>query len=494
MLTTSVRPARVRSVVLTATVALALGLLGLPGPSAAALDPFCSKAWPGQVRFVWDGDAGNGRWSTAANWSNDTEPTNVYDDTGYVCIPTGAVVTMAAGEQADLQAIDLQRGSTLVLATGSKLYVFGDHASRASVVRRGATLVMSGALGGTGRIDLHGLMHWTSASSGASTITTRDCALGAACAGPASGTTGLLEVADSGVVRVDGRGVNLFDQYRLVVRGVVSLTNRGYIAADRGTGFALRRRTAAPGVGRLTIANDGGYYEGRTLNGITTLSRFVNAGSIVKTGGTGNSVITGLYTRSGAGSVGVHAGTLSFPDGVTQSARVAGGRTYGTGRCAPAGPNAYGCVPVTEPGIDRQNGTFQVPGADANGAGVQVVEVRGGPADRIGSAVQLHATGLSATRARPAVFRLRYDSSLLGGRSWQEVRIYRKADGARAYRLVRRCDDRGRPPVGEVACVDRREKRNSSREVGDPGDPPGAPKDDVLMVVRTTDTSRWIGR
>ncbi len=455
-------------------------------PPAAALPSYCSLSWPGQERFEWDGGGGDGQWSTAANWSNNLEPNLSYGSSGYVCIPSWATVTMGRGTQGDIQAFDVQGGATLRLATGSKLYVHGDQSTRPSILRPTAKMYLSGAFGGPGRLDLLGTMWWRSTDFGASTIATRNCSLGATCEGPVTGAAGLLEVGDTGLVHIDERGVNLQDQYRIVVRGQVRLRNQGYIAADRGTAFELAAKSAAPGVGALVIANDGGYYEGRTLNGITALSSLVNGGRIVKTAGAGTSVVSATYSRTSAGRLQVSSGSLAFPDGTTQSAITAAGRSWGSGRCADA---AYACTPVTDVGVDVQNQSLQVPSTDTNGATVQVTEVTGGPADRIGSQVQLHATGLEATPAAPAVVTLRYDSSLLNGKTWERIRIYRRADGTTAYVEVPSCDSEGRPPVGSVGCVDRRGLATSSRNVAEPG---GAV--DVIMVVRTTATSRWVGR
>ncbi len=488
--------AAVAAVVCAVLTALLTALL--PTPSSAAVPAYCSLSWPGQVRFVWDGGGGDGQWSTPANWSNNLEPNKTYGSTGYVCIPSWAEVTLGSGVQGDLQAVDVQGGATLLLDTGSKLYVHGDHTSRPSVVRATAKMYNYGAFGGPGRLDLLGTMWWRSTAGGASSITTRDCSLGATCGGPVQGPVGHLEVGDTGTVRVDDRGVNLQDQHRIVVRGQVRLSGRGYIAADRGTRFELAAKTGGAGVGVLTIANDGGYYEGRTLNGVTTLSALVNGGRITKSAGSGTSVVSATYSRTTAGRVQVSSGSLAFPDGTTQAAQVSGGRTWGSGQCSDAGAyvpgsDAYACAPATEAGTDPQSQMFRVPTADINGAQVQVTEVVGGPADRIGSQVQLHATGLAATPTAPAVVNLRYDSSILGGKTWDDIRVYRRADGTTAYVVVPSCDDQGRPPAGAVGCVDRRGLSTSSRNVNDPGDAAGEPVD-VVMVVRTTATSRWVGR
>jgi hypothetical protein len=112
-------------------------------------------------------------------------------------------------------------------------------------------------------------------------------------------------------------------------------------------------------------------------------------------------------------------------------------------------------------------------------------------ANDIGFPVLAHATGLSATAADPAILTFRYDSSLLSGRGWASLDIYREATGTTTYVRLQACRADGSPPTGQVACVDRRGLAGSSRNVYDDG-PGTAP--DVLMVVRTLGTSRWVAR
>lgn len=83
---------------------------------------------------------------------------------------------------------------------------------------------------------------------------------------------------------------------------------------------------------------------------------------------------------------------------------------------------------------------------------------------------------------------MRFDATVLNGKRWGAVRIYRKA-GTAPYRLVKACTSTGRPRAGEIACVDRRGLAGSSRNVANTS---GAP--DVVMVIRTTRTSRWTAR
>ncbi|HET7477641.1 MAG TPA: hypothetical protein VFJ97_16665 [Dermatophilaceae bacterium] len=459
-----------------AILASSVSWLAAPATAAGA---FCSLA--GMQKNVWTGGAGDGLWVSGGNWSLGRAP-DIFDSVdGYVCIDAAGTVTMRAGEAAELQAFDVAAGTTLRLLTGSVLLVYGDQASRASVLRSGSTTLTKGTLGGPGRIDLDGRLTWSSSTTGASTMTTRRCGLGGTCGAPVAGPRGLLVVGDAALADVTPLGVNLFDQYQLRVHGTLKLRGQGYVAADRGTSLELLPKLAAPGVGTLLIANDGGWYEGRTLYGVTTLSSVTNAGLIRKAAGTGTSVISATYTRSGAGAVKVTSGTLSLPDDVSHQVTVGAADAYGFGSC---NGSTYGCQPVAD-AVAPQTGTLTVPSGDVNGAKVVLALDGAGPAGTVGQQVHATATGLVASAADPAVLGLRYDTSVLGGKTFATLVVERAPEGTTAYAPVPSCLAGGEPPAGSVACVDRRGQPTSSRTLAD---------GDALMVVRTTGFSRWLAR
>ena len=74
----------------------------------------------------------------------------------------------------------------------------------------------------------------------------------------------------------------------------------------------------------------------------------------------------------------------------------------------------------------------------------------------------------------------------------ESVDVFHEATGTTSYVKLRACLANGNPPSGQVTCVDRRGLAGSSRNVFDDEGPGNAP--DVLMVVRTLTTSRWVGR
>lgn len=476
-------PARrnIATTVLLLAAIVAAFLTGVvSSPTAEAAAPgFCSLS--GMQKNTWTGGAGDGLWDTGGNWSLGRAPNFTDGATGYVCINARSTVTMRAGESAELQAFDVAAGTTLKLDTGSILLVEGSQVTRPSYLRSGTTTLLKGTLGGPGRIELLGAMTWSSSPTGASTMSTRRCGLGATCSGAVSGPRGLLVVGNGGRIDVTPLGVNLADEYQLRVYGTLKLLGQGYVSADRGTSLELLPKLNATGVGTLLITNDGGWYEGRTLYGITTLSTIANGGLIRKSAGTGTSVIVGTYTRVGGGAIRVDRGTLSMPDGVAHNAIVGASDTYGFGAC---NTDTFGCQPVAD-AQDPQTGSISVPSTDGNGASIELLLDGAGPAGTIGERVYAGASGLQATPTNPAVLQLRYDTSVLGGKIWSQINVDRAPGLTTTFVAVPACQANGTPPSGSLACVDRRGQATSSRTLSD---------GDALMVIRTTGFSRWRAR
>ena len=212
------------------TLLTALATVVLPGTAHAA---YCD-GHPDAV--TWDGEAGDNQWATPLNWSNNQEPQDVY-----VCLSSAdpVVMTFGDGVEAHLRGIDVAAGTTLRVGRGNKLYADGPDPS---YVRSGATvLVEAGTLGGTGRIDLAGTLLWRATAQGGSTITSRDCGWSNTCESGVQ-SPGVLRVLDTGTVRIDRRGVNLHDQYRLVVHGTLHVLGREHPEGPDRTRSAMWRR------------------------------------------------------------------------------------------------------------------------------------------------------------------------------------------------------------------------------------------------------------
>lgn len=488
---------------------LVLPFLSGPHPAVAIATPslpaYCALA---PTANVWQGlGVGPGttpEWENGANWSTGVSPATGDTD---VCIPSGGRPSIEAGEEGHLTTLDINTGATLTVGQGGKLFLYGDQsANEDSVVRTSGHLdVIGGTFGGVAKLHVLGTMVVKNNGPGAAaTLLIRDCAYDdspgsnypgeESCTNPAtpvSGAKGLVEVADTGVLDLQGGGVNLGDQFQLIVRGLLRVRAGTFLAADHGTRLELRRHlTAAAGTGTLRFEGVGGYLEGKIFSdtGISSLSTLINQGRIVKTAasGSGRVLVTATYSQPSPGKVSVLAGTLLLPTGSVTPTYVDGGVTFGTGRCfTPLSPS---CANTTTTNF-RQSAQLRIPPADGSGANVVVrkLAAKSSTAD-LGFPFKVHATGLRATTRGPAIITMRFDATVLNGRRWGTVKIYRKS-GTAPYRLVKACTSTGRPQVGEVACVDRRGLAGSSRNVANTS---GAP--DVIMVIRTTRTSRWTGR
>ena len=475
-------------------VATLLGAsLLIPKDAFPALPLIDCEALPGLIPNVWQGlgvdpDADD-RWENDANWSLGVAPLRLSNP--YVCIPAGGTPVIGAGQDAQLVALDVAADGKLRVEGGGKLFLYGGALTHSTI--RGRVEVIGATIGGPGQVNVSGeLIMRSLGQSAPATITTRDCVLGLCLPGlPIIGDKGRIVVQDEGVVDVSGGRVNLADQYRIVVRGLLRVHDDGFLAADHGTRLELLPHSgSAAGTGTLRFEDDTDYLEGRNDSGITELGTVVNQGLIVKSGGDGTSLLTGTYSQPAPGKVNVGSGTLLLPSGSSTPASVGGGAGYGSGRCLVAGQSA--CQAQTFD-ADRQNVQFQVPTEDTTGASVRIEELTtASSADDIGFPVEAHATGLSATAVAPAIISLRYDERILDGRDWTSVNVFRRASGTAPYVALQPCLANGGPPSGQVACVDRRGLAGSSRNVIDAEGPGTAP--DVIMVIRTVDTSRWVAR
>ena len=483
-------------------VAIVLGtsLLAPAGASQSSTILGCD-ALPGLTPDVWQGlgvgpDADD-QWENDANWSLGIAPVRLSDP--YVCIPAGGTPVIGAGQEAQLVALDVAADAELTVDAGGKLFLYGGTLTPSTI--RGRVEVIGATIGGPGRVDVSGTLQLRSlGASGPVTITTRECALFAGPYRPGEercvpglpiiGATGRIVVDDDGVIDVSGGRVNLADEFELTVHGLVRVHDDGFLAADHGTRVELLPRSAdTPGTGTLRFEDDGDYVEGSNDSGIAELGTVVNQGLIIKSGGNGTTLLTGAYSQPAPGAVTVGSGTLLLPSGSPTPASVAAGAGYGSGRCLTPDP---GCLEQTF-GVDPQNVQFHVPSEDSTGASVLIRELSTtSSALDIGYPVEAHATGLSATAEAPAILSLRYDERILNGRDWSSINVFRRASDGAPYVALQPCLPNGDQPEGQVACVDRRGLAGSSRNVVDAEGPGSSP--DVIMVVRTVGTSRWVAR
>jgi hypothetical protein len=265
---------------------------------------------------------------------------------------------------------------------------------------------------------------------------------------------------------LDVRGVGdvrLARKYVVDVRGLARLRDNAGLVADHGTSMLLQEHSYGSGVGRLLILDNRGFAEGRR-SGINRLATLVNNGRIVKRDSQGTSRIDGTYL--GDGPVVEKSGDVVY---------------------LPPAPATDTCGdPVTCGGDPTaqvpQTASVELPITDLNGATVTIDPLQGESVPgALGVPIKVHATGLQATFADPAVIELHYDSTLFTATSPPPdpaKLVVGHADGpGTTYADVPSCEGR-EIPLGAFACLD---VLASHRQ--------GA---DLVLVIRTVDTSRWI--
>jgi hypothetical protein len=344
------------------------------------------------------------------------------------------------------------------LQPGTALFVWGDQDDVRSITKRGSVIEVDGAtLGGGGRLHVVGTVDIHRSSTGsAATLATH------AESSPYSGPDGILEIGDEGTLDVRGSGdVRIAEGYVVDVHGRARLRDDAGLVADHGTTLLLQQHYFGKGVGRLVILNDHGFSEGQA-SGSERLATFVNRGRIVKRDSTGTSRIEANYVD--AGELRVKSGVVDLPAPVVMS------------------PPAQAPCDDVAPCDPLQTAVVRLPDTDPNGADVVIEPLEGeSEPGTIGVPIKVHAIGMQATIADPAVIRLRYDLAL-----FQEAGIppnptqllIGHADGPDdKYADIPRCVGKG-IPLGAIACLD---VRASAKDA-----------DDLVLVVRTIETSRWI--
>jgi hypothetical protein len=439
----------------------------VPAGTASAVDPTCVFT-TGDVR-TYVGPNG-GSWANPANWSppgipNDNTSGNAVPETSttYVCIGSDTSVYMDADELFDapsssgwvqLQGYWLGARSTLQVRPGVAL--FNNDATKPSVTEETSTIDATSAyVGGQGTLLVKGdLSVAASSATGASSLTSAHGTQ------PTVASEGHLDIDTTGRLLLPALGVQMVRGYDVVVHGRLQMTGTGFLAPDYDTSV-----TVEP-AGVYEFGGVGGFYEGPAESPVdpTTL---INRGTLLKTGvGTTSLIGTTNYTQQGSGTVVVTGGTLAFAGGTVYSAEVSGGQQLSTAECAPHGSNEP-CVAETNPGVDRSSVTFRVPSSDDHAA-VQLTE----NADLDFTA---HAPDLTTGSTDPALITFRLGAAVVGTTRPADVQVVHDNEPQN----LPTCPASGLP-AGATNCVD----RQASTYVAATGN--------IYMVVRTTDTSRYV--
>jgi fibronectin-binding autotransporter adhesin len=269
----------------TVLAVLALGLMGLAAPAMASTS--CS--------VTWTGNAGNGLWSTASNWSTDRVPGPTSD----VCIPT--LTTANATPPISVHSIQVGEGASLLFGSGS-VSIATSLTNQGFITLTGTALsAASITLPSPGNITTYGNSSITSpAFSNTSTVS-----VGA----------GTLRLADDPVQLQNGTlsgGSWLVSGVLVVPRDISQVTTQGTVVSIDGTGSAVQDASGNNALATLTTVGPGvalAIDEGASL---TVAQGLTSHGVVdVGTGSAGSLTVSGGYTQASGATTNMSVGTLT---------------------------------------------------------------------------------------------------------------------------------------------------------------------------------------
>ena len=372
----------------------------------------------------WTGEGDHESWFSAQNWGGIGTPG--FDDV--VCITTTDHVVNDASVS-HVGEMHFNGSTEVEVRDGSGIIAeAGEHVDPESVWGPDTNVFINnnGVLGGSGTIRVQGGL-WASSPATGSVLE--------------SGNNGNGTMIVEGSATVVANGLGLADGYQLDVPGRLVLQPGTWLAANPGTGA-----TIAPG-GTFELTGDGGFYQG---GGAGTPSFLVNNGTLVKTGGTGTSVIDATY--QGTGQIQVQTGAVALPDSGQVGATVWPGSGLATGRCGGPVSTAV-CQPTQDPAQDTMSVSLTVPGANAGPAAIQLQEL--GPVSpavdpaAVGNEVLAHADNL--TPGQPARVDLRFSQADVMATPLDQVQVVHTTDAGFDV-LLPDCAN-GTLPAGLFSCV-----------------------------------------
>jgi fibronectin-binding autotransporter adhesin len=287
-----------------ALVRLALPVcgLGMAGLAVAGLGA-AAYAAPG-CSVSWTGNAGNGLWSTASNWSTHTVPGPASD----VCILT--LATVNATPPISVHSIQVGEGASLLFGSGS--VSIATSLTNQGFIQLTGTALSAGSIGNpaTGDITSYGNTSITSpAFSNTSTVDV--------------GTGGTLRLADNPVQLQNGtlNGGSWLTSGVLVVPSDISqITTQGTVVSIDGTGSAVQDASGHNALATLTSVGSGvalAVDEGASL----TVAQGLTSQGVVDVGaGSGGSLtVSGTYTQASGATTNMGVGSLSATSVSVQS-------------------------------------------------------------------------------------------------------------------------------------------------------------------------------
>jgi fibronectin-binding autotransporter adhesin len=248
----------------------------------------------------WTGNAGNGLWSTASNWSTHKVPGPTSD----VCIPT--LTTADATPPISVHSIQVGEGGSLLIGSGKA----GASFSIATSLTNQGFITLTGTTLSAGSIDLPAPGEIDSYDN--SSITS-----------PAFSNTGTVSVGTGGTLRLADNPVQLENGTlsggnwlvagALIVPSDISqLTSQGTVVSIDGTGSAVQDASGNNALATLTLVSPGtvlAVFDGASL---TVAQDLTSQGVVDVGGGSGGSLtVRGTYAQASGATTNMTAGSLS---------------------------------------------------------------------------------------------------------------------------------------------------------------------------------------
>jgi len=320
-----------------------LAVVGLGTAAYAA--PSCSVSWTG--------NAGNGLWGTASNWSTHKVPGPTSD----VCILT--LATVNATPPISVHSIQVGEGASLLFGSGS--VSIATSLTNQGFIQLTGTTLSAGSIDNpaTGDITSYGNTSITSpAFSNTGTVTV--------------GTGGTLRLTDNPVQLQNGTlsgGSWLTSGVLVVPSDISQITTQGTVVSIDGTGSAVQDASGHNALATLTSVGSGvalAVDEGASL----TVAQGLTSQGVVDVGaGSGGSLtVSGTYTQASGATTNMSVGSLSAASVSVQS----GSTLQGNGTVASS---------ITDNGNVAPQGSLTVTGNYSQTAGASLTEQFGSTLD-----------------------------------------------------------------------------------------------------------------
>jgi hypothetical protein len=313
-----------------------------PAAATAAAAPRCSVSWTG--------NAGNGLWSTASNWSTHKVP----GPKSNVCI--NLLATVDATPPISVHSLELAEGASLLFGSGTA----GAGVSIATSLTTQGFITLNGTSLSAGSIGQSAPGALT--SEGTSSITSPAFSS----TGTVTVSTGTLRLADSPVQlkngTLNGGGSWLVTGVLTVPGDIAHITGQGTVVSIDGTGSVVRDSSGHNALAALTSVGSGAVLALDEAVSLTVTHGLTSRGIIdVGAGDGGSLTVGGRYTQASGATTNLEAGSLSATSVRVQSESTLQG-------------NGTVAGPVTDKGTVAPQGSLTLTGTYHQTAGGALAE------------------------------------------------------------------------------------------------------------------------